>query len=468
MQASGDDSREQQKRVECPTMSGTDFTNKRVVVMGLGRFGGGVAVTRWLSALGADVIVTDMAPESKLASSLEQLADLPVTFHLGGHEFSDLDHCDLLVVSPAVPKDRSDFVQEAIRRRIPLSSEMNLFVRHCAAERIVGITGSAGKSTTTAMLECILNRSVERGDLPGAWTGGNIGRSLLLDLDAIKPDHVVALELSSFQLEDLGQLRRSPNYALVTNIKPNHLDRHGTMEAYTQAKLNIVRYQRPDDVALVNADNDELASLVAAAQSEGALKRFSFDQTFAASMNVPGRHNEDNAAGAIALARELGLSDQIIADGLQQFNGLAHRLELVGEHDGVRYYNDSKSTTPESTCIALEAFNQPVVIMVGGGDKGMPFDAMVDQLLSRAKGVVCYGETGPRLYDMFEKQKARTGSGTQIVQGTDFSDAVKQASALADSGDVVVLSPACTSYDMFTNYEQRGEAFRDAVAALKA
>ncbi|HQE44747.1 MAG TPA: UDP-N-acetylmuramoyl-L-alanine--D-glutamate ligase, partial [Phycisphaerae bacterium] len=375
-----------------------NYSGRRVVVMGLGHFGGGIAVTRWLVEQGAQVTITDSKSAADLAESLSRLDGLPVRQRLGGHDPADLDGCELLVVSPAVPKDKSEFVREAVRRGIPLSSEMNLFIERCPAKRVVGITGSAGKSTTTAMIGSILTTASEAGALPRVWLGGNIGHSLLGDLQTMSSEDLVVLELSSFQLEDLGALRWSPPIAVITNIQPNHLDRHGTLEAYADAKMNLVRYQSADGVVFVHEGEDEVARRVTAVGAGARLRRVTFPQEFASHLRLPGRHNRDNAAAAIAVARALGVADELIKRGIEAFTGLPHRLEFVAERDGVRYYNDSKSTTPESTRIALEAFDEPVVMLVGGYDKKIPLDGISRQLAARAKLTICYGQTGPAFH----------------------------------------------------------------------
>jgi len=446
-------------------MTLTELTGAPVVVMGLGRFGGGIGVARWLVAQGAKVTVTDLAPADALANSVRQLADLSVRLRLGGHELADLDDCRLLVVSPAVPKERSAFVQEAISRGIKITSEMNLFVQRCPARQIVGITGSAGKSTTTAMIGAILQAAAQTRRGPRVWVGGNIGRSLLSDLDAMRPGDVVVLELSSFQLEDLGAIAWSPPISVITNLQPNHLDRHGTLDAYADAKLNIVRFQSSDGTVFVHANETDLAKRVADAGAADRLRRYVFDKAFMGSLQVPGRHNQDNAAAAIAVAQGLGVSDELIRNGLASFTGLPHRLEFVAKRSGVRYYNDSKSTTPTSAMLAVEAFDAPVIVLLGGRDKGMSFDGLTKMLAQRAKGVVCFGEVGEKLFADV-RQHLGDGAATRVERVSSFEEAVAQANQLSDPGDVVVLSPACTSYDMFANYEQRGETFCELVRAL--
>lgn len=447
-------------------MAAMDLAGKPVIVMGLGRFGGGIGVTRWLAEQGARVTVVDRAQAESLSSSVKQLAGLPVRFRFGEHQIGDLDDCELLVVSPAVAKDKSDFVQAAIARGIPLTSEMNLFVERCRSRRVVGITGSAGKSTTTAMIGAILSAAYAGGAGPRVWVGGNIGQSLLGVLGQIEPEDIVVLELSSFQLEDLGSLRWSPTHALITNIQPNHLDRHGTMDAYRGAKLNIVRFQAGEGVVLVNERDEELIEHVTAAGAGGRLRTFTFGPDYKGILQVPGRHNEDNAAAAIAMSRAIGIDDRWIREGLSGFRGLPHRLEYVAAKRGVRYYNDSKSTTPESSRLAMESFEEPVVMMIGGRDKGMSFEALTRLLARRAKGVVCYGETGKKIYQDVTKYLAADAPAGRVELAGRLREAIEKAQRMAEPGDVVVLSPACTSYDEFDNYEHRGQTFADLVRTL--
>ncbi len=444
-------------------MMNVSLANRRVIVMGLGRFGGGVGVTRWLAGQGARVLVTDQAPESELADSVRQLDGLPLRWRLGGHDPADLDACDLLVVSPAVDKVRSEFFQAARERDIPWTSEMNLFLERCPA-RLVGITGTAGKSTTTAMTGLVLQSEAAGSGLRGrrVFVGGNIGRSLLDDLNAMRPEDVAVLELSSFQLEDAAEVRRSPSIALLTNLRENHLDRHGTMDAYADAKLNIVRFQSRTDVVLVHERETDLRRRVDAVRPRSTVRAFGDEATLATLagvLRVPGRHNRDNAAGALAIAAELGVGREEALEALRGFTGLPHRLEFVAERDGVRFYNDSKSTTPESARIALEAFDQPVVVLLGGYDKHVSFERLGSVVAARARAAVCYGAVREQI--AASVRGANRSATVECVD--DLPGAVAAARRLARSGDVVLLSPACASYDQFRNYEQRGDVFRSLV-----
>ena len=430
------------------------FTGKRVTVVGLGHFGGGVGVTRWLCKQGARVTVTDMAGRDKLTDSIAQLVDMDVTFHLGGHEEADFTHADLLVVNPAVPKE-SPLLQASARAGVARTSEINLFLERCPAP-VVGITGSVGKSTTTAMLGEILKARHT------THVGGNIGGSLLQELDSIGPDHVVVLELSSFQLEDLPLVGVSPRVALVTNLKPNHLDRHGTMEAYGDAKKNLFRYQRADDVLILSADDPATACW--SCQAPGRVEFFHANgQPF--ELLLPGEHNQANAQAAFAAARHFDIDRPTAAKALKAFAGLPHRLAFVGKFGGVRYYNDSKCTTPEGAMVAMQSFEpRRAVIIAGGYDKHVSFDAMGAVLAGRAKAVVALGATKSQIVAAVEKARGETLP--NVVQAESFAEAVWAAKAQADAGDVVLLSPACASYDMFTNYEHRGDTFVKLVEGM--
>ncbi len=448
--------------------------------MGLGRFGGGIGVTRWLCGQGAKVHVTDLASREDLATSLKPLEGLPLTLRLGGHDESDLDGCDLLVVSPAVDKAKSDFFQAAVRRGIPWTSEMNLFLEHCRG-RIVGITGTVGKSTTTAMIGAILESAQNS---PGwrhgrAWLGGNIGKSLLDDLPSIGERDVVVLELSSFQLEDAAQIRRSPYVAVVTNLRDNHLDRHGTMHAYAEAKANIYRFQSADDWVVMPL-GEGIEFLPAGWTDRRRLCRYSVDpksrgvrlestedgrqrrDKLAVQLAVPGQHNIQNAAAALTVARILDVSDDVAKTALARFAGLVHRLEFIREYQGVKYYNDSKATTPDAAMTSLRAFDGGVVMIVGGSDKGSPFAEMGRLIAERAKAVVCIGQTAGKIVDAI-KSAIGDRSKPEVRTATDFAEAVDIARRMTFRGDVVLLSPACASYDWFKNYEERGDRFKKVV-----
>jgi len=427
----------------------TSWTGKRVTVVGLGRFGGGVGVTRWLAGQGAGVTVSDRAPADDLAESVAALSGLDIDLHLGSHERPDFLETDLLVVNPAVPPQMPLLV-EAAEAHVPQTTAVNLFLERCPAP-VVGITGSVGKSTTTAMTGEVLSRRFT------THVGGNIGGSPLELLGDIRPDHVVVLELSSFQLERIEPVGISPHVAVVTNFRPNHLDRHGTMDAYAAAKRKIFAFQKADDVLVLNAAEPATTDW----RSLGRTITFSpAAEPF--TLSVPGRHNQANAQAAWAVAEVLGVERGTAAEALQAFTGLPHRLEFVAEYEGIRFYDDSKCTTPEGAIVALEAFEpRQAVIIVGGYDKQVSFDALGKALAERAKAVVATGATSEQIVSAVEAH--RSEEAPRVTLASDLSAAVEDAQGQAAAGDVILLSPACASYDMFRNYEERGYLFVRAV-----
>lgn len=432
-----------------------DVAQKRVTVLGLGRFGGGVGVIKWLCEQGANVTVSDLAPAEKLADSVAELDGLDVTLHLGGQIADDFTSPDLLVVSPAVPAG-AEPLRQAAEASVPRTTEINLFIARCPAP-IVGITGTVGKSTTTAMTGELL-----AGTLP-THVGGNIGRSLLGDLDRIGPDHAVVLELSSFQLDELPELGVSPHVALVTNLVPNHLDRHGTIEAYASAKKNIFRYQKPGDVLILNAADDQTRSWGDEAPDGVRVEYFDpADEPF--DLSVVGTHNQANAQAAWAVARQFGINRAQAATSLKAFGGLEHRLQFVAEINGVRFFNDSKCTTPEGAIVALESFPpRSAVMIVGGYDKQVSFAALGAALAARAKAVVTIGATASAIADATAAADQDTRQTTNVISAASLEQAMSLARQAAGPGDAVVLSPACASYDMFDNYQQRGMRFVELV-----
>lgn len=430
------------------------IAEKRVFVMGLGRFGGGVGVTRWLCSQGAKVTVLDIAHPNDLRESIACLNMLDVEFRFGEHRDHWLSDCELLVVNPAVPKD-SQFLSAARSRQIPLTTEINLFLERCPCP-IVGITGSVGKSTTAAMTAAALGR-----DRP-THLGGNIGQSLLCDMEAgvIGPDHLVVLELSSFQLEWVPLVAISPHVALVTNLQANHLDRHGTMESYANAKKQIFRSQLPEDILLISLAEANLLPWLT--QAPGRTQTFDpAGEPF--ELIVPGEHNQTNAQAAWAIARQFGISRETVAEALREFPGLPNRLALVCEREGVRFFDDSKATTPAGAVVALRSFDPGrIVAIVGGYDKQIPLGEMAAELARQCKAVVTTGAVGPALAEAV-RSAAGAGNLPAVHECPAFDDAVRTAMTCAMTGDVVLLSPGCASYGQFKNYIERGTRFAELV-----
>jgi len=435
----------------------------RVVVMGLGRFGGGVGVSRFLASRGARVLVTDSAKADSLISSTAALADLNVELRLGRHDSTDLDDAELLVVSPAVNTRTSAFVHDAIARRIPWTTEINLFLARCEST-IVGITGSVGKSTSCAMLDAIAIEAVKRKSIPydRVVLGGNIGRSLLETIDDLTDRDLIILELSSFQLEYVRTDSLRPQIAVITNVAPHHLDRHETMRAYLDAKLNLLRGQCPGQHVILGSD---VEALLTAARRISEQRGTSIrtvgppDQAF--QLKLAGSHNQHNAAIAAAAAHSLGISNQVCRDALMNVMPLAHRLATIAESNGVTYINDSKSTSASSLATALRAIETPVILLCGGKYVDVEVNAISRLDLNGVRAAASFGEAGPALHSAMV---GRLGDSARCFDRLD--DAIGWAHAMARSGDCVLLSPGLPSYDAFTNYEARGDAFAQIVAAL--
>ncbi len=453
------------------------FAGKNVLVMGLGRFGGGVDVAKFTANAGAKVTITDLAPAKQLSDSLKQLEEIPdIEYHLGSHDRKDFEQADIIVANPAVAPD-SEFLQIARKHNKFITSQINIFFELCPAQ-IIGITGANGKSTTAALTAHILRsaKPITNYQLPitnykKVWLSGNIGnKPLLTRIDQIGPDDLVVLELSSFQIEQLAQIQKGPKVALLTNLTLNHLDRYGTFATYCGAKENIFKFQQLDrnspTVSIFNAEDEIGAEWFEKYKRDTGriCIKFSVDdvsEEIRDSFPLPGRANLSNLAAAIAVARHFGVENEQIKTYLPEFRPLPHRLELVAEINGAKWYNDSKATTPQSAIASLEAFEQPVIIIAGGYDKNLPFDELGEKIAQKAKAAILIGETAKKIAGTIEKKLATENTEKRIkVEIVDsLAAAVGLARELATNGDVVLLSPACASYDMFDNFEHRGREF---------
>ena len=421
------------------------------------------------------------------AAELEQLG---VQLHLGGDYLRRLTEkrYDLVVLTPGMVKDRPE-IRAAASRGTRVAGQMNLFFDACHAP-IVGITGTSGKSTTTSLIARIL---MEQADRP-VYVGGNIGQVLIEEVRSIPARAWVVLELSSFQLELLD---RSPHLAVFLNVRPNHLDVHGSMEAYVSAKANILCHQDPEDRAVLNADDPTvrtLTGLTAAEASWFSLTRQSVatvgrGSVFATvedrwlvvrrgnavarvmpidEVPLPGRHNLSNVLAAVTAAYLLSTPPEVIRRAVCSFRPLEHRLEPVVERGGVRFVNDSIATTPDRTVAALTSFDDPVVLIAGGYDKGTPYEELGDAAVRhRLRALVLMGQTSPKIEAAVSSAAARLGDASPPLLRVDgMEQAVVEAWHIARPGDVVLLSPASASYGMFADFEERGCRFKQAVTRL--
>ena len=482
-----------------------DLRGKRALVMGLGIHGGGLGVARFLADHGANVTVTDLRGPEQLQSSLDALADLPITYVLGQHRDEDFRAADLVIRNPGVPRE-SRYLQIARANGTAIEMEMTLFFRLCPGP-ILGITGTKGKTTTTLLTAAML-----REQYPDTVVAGNLRISALEMLPRITAGTPVVLELSSWQLEGLGEAKLSPKYACVTNISPDHLDRYGSMEAYGEAKKQILAHQRPGDIVVLNYD-DQL-QYKWAANAPGDVVWFArrqeeydlhdrplmiygetgvlwldasvpHDQPMMIEhmleledIGLPGQHNRANVAAAAALAKAFGITNDNIRNAIRGFTGVEHRLEFVRELDGVRYVNDTTATAPEAAIAALRSFDRPIVLIAGGADKNLPFDDLAREIVARAKAVVLLNGTATahlqrELKIQNEALRSQLGETRFSILNSqfslvhdDFAAAIDTARELAAPGDVIMLSPGCASFGMFRNEFDRGEEFRRIINEL--
>jgi UDP-N-acetylmuramoylalanine--D-glutamate ligase len=456
-----------------------ELHGKHVVILGLARQG--TALARFLVQAGAEVTVSDIKPKSELKEALASLEGLPIRYVLGKHPLSLLNKADLVCLSGGVPLD-IPVVVEARRRGIPLSNDAQLFLERCPAP-IIGITGSAGKTTTTALVG-----EMCRAAGLSTWVGGNIGNPLIADLERIRPDDWVVMELSSFQLE---LMTVSPHIAAVLNITPNHLDRHSKMEDYIAAKRTIVAYQRADDFAVLGFDdanaralaNETAAHLLwfsgRAEVDEGAFKTNGtltlrlngVDREIcqASEVRLRGRHNLLNVLAACALAGVAGAPVEAMRQVILTFTGVEHRLELVRELNGVQWYDDSIATAPERTLAALRSFEEPIVLLAGGRDKKLPWEEFAREVTARVRCLITFGEAGPMIARLVSEalgNDAGNAALESIAQVETLDEAVALAARVARPGDVVLLSPGGTSFDAFRDFAARGDRFKELVRGL--
>ena len=418
----------------------------RATVLGLGHFGGGVAAARWLARQGAMVTVTDLADADVLAHALAELQGEPIAaYHLGGHREEDFRGADLVVVNPAV-RPGNPLVEIARQAGARLTTEIELLLEHCPA-RAIGITGSNGKSTTAAMTAAIL-----RGDGRNVHLGGNLGGSLLDRLDRIGADDWVVLEISSFQLYHAGPRARMPEVAVVTGLTPNHLDWHGSIDEYAEAKQRILLGQTPQGMAILNTTDPVVAEWKGLVQ--GRLLPL-VDDAMLPPMPVPGEHNRLDARLAATAALGVGCREEAVGQGLGSYRPLPGRLETVAIIDGHRFINDTTATTPESTIAALAAQTEPTWLLAGGGDKGSNFAALAEAIVARARGAAFYGAVRERL----RSEVLARASDFPCTAVETLDQALAWCWERLREGDAVLLSPACTSHDQYRNFAERGRRF---------
>jgi len=465
-----------------------DWAGRKVVVVGAARQG--IALARYLNKHGAQVTLTDQKTVDNLPDAVAALADIPVRWALGGHPFRLLEDCDLVCPSGGVSLDLP-LIAEAQQRGIQLSNDSQIFLE-TAPCKVIGITGSAGKTTTTTLVWRMAN-AVSNGQQSETgrriFLGGNIGVPLISVVDEMTPGDLAVMELSSFQLEIMTF---SPQVAAVLNITPNHLDRHGTMEAYTAAKARILEFQPPSGVTVLGREDPGAWGL--AAKVRGRLFSFGIKPPPAArpgqseactfyrdgslylrdgqsetelmprsSIRLRGEHNLLNVLAACAISAAAGLPVEAMQAGVDGFNGIAHRLEFVRHWGGADWYNDSIATAPERAMAAIRSFTESLVLLIGGRDKHLPWDEFAALACQRVDHLILFGE----MADLVEKAVTSAGPGVyQLVKCSSLREAVQAAANIIEPGDVVLLSPGGASFDEFRDFEERGESFQKLVNEL--
>lgn len=449
-----------------------DIKDKKILVVGIAR--SGIAVAKFLVAKGSRVVLTDKKSLADLADTLQEVPK-SVEIIAGQHPEMAAGAYDFLVVSPGVPLTIPP-IQRAFELGIPVLSELELAYWY-ARSPIVAISGTNGKTTTTTLIgEIFRNAGVQ------TCVGGNIGLPLVLEVEKYGPQDVIIAEVSSFQLETIDKFK--PKVSLLLNFTPDHLDRHGNMENYIAAKARIYENQEPTDYTILNYDDPGVAAL--GTKTKGKVIFFSRQHKleqgiFVENGNIilklgetavrvcgtkdvfiKGAHNLENALAAAAAAAVMGIPVEVIGKTLREFRGVAHRLELVAEIDGVKYINDSKGTNPDASIKALEAYDEPIVLLAGGRNKGSDFTEFAHKVKEKVLKLVILGECKAEIKDAVSK----TGF-TSIYEAEDFDNAVKIAARESEAGQIVLLSPACASWDMFKNFEERGERFREVVSSLR-
>lgn len=452
----------------------SELSGRSVTVIGMGI--SNIPLIKMLLRAGVEVTVRDKAPRERLAEQAQELESLGAKLIFGEQYLQNLQG-DILFRTPGLSPNTPELL-EAVQHGISLSSEMEVFFQTCPSH-LIGVTGSDGKTTTTTIIAEFLKEANKN-----VYVGGNIGKPLLADVaDMVEEDYAV-LELSSFQLMSMEQ---SPHIAVITNISPNHLDYHHTMEEYVQAKKNIFLHQGAGDRLILNYDNSGTRAMAEEAvcpvtwfsrrekleegvylrdgaiwltNEQGSREVLPLDL-----IQLPGDHNVENYMAAIAAVDGI-VPDKCVRAVAQRFQGVEHRIEFVRELDGVRYYNDSIGTSPTRTTACLESFPQKVILIAGGYDKGVPFTQLGIEIVDRVKTLVLTGDTAPAIRQAVEAAPGYGPNTPEILMAGDLAGAVKEAKSAAQPGDIVVLSPACAAFDRFKNFMERGQVFKQLVQAL--
>jgi len=454
-----------------------NIPTSRFLVVGLGTSGYWAA--RWLAEKGAKVTLSDIKERSQLDPEyLKELHTLGVTLETGGHHKETFLSTDAIVLSPGAPLN-TPFIRAALQKQIPLMGEMELAAQHVDAP-MIAVTGTNGKTTVTSFLGQMLENAGY-----DVFVGGNIGTPLSAYLAGGKEADYLVVEVSSFQLDTIQQF--SPEISIVLNISPDHLDRYADYQAYIKSKLRIFENQGPGQTVILNADDPVLSSVTPSngttvfrygLKKNKGINAFIEKGEIVSAVNgknrfnlnafsLAGSHNLENLLAIVLAGRALGLASEPIQKTMDEFEGLPNRLEYTNKINGIRFYNDSKATNVDAAIRAVKSFDDPLVLIAGGRHKGSDYQPLVQSCRDNVKGAVFMGEAASLLAEAFtERVRAKNFSPLPFSLAENMKDAVSRAYGLAKSGDIVLLAPACSSFDMFRDYDHRGRVFKSAVEDL--
>ncbi|MCM8711421.1 UDP-N-acetylmuramoyl-L-alanine--D-glutamate ligase [Clostridium sp. SYSU_GA19001] len=446
--------------------------NKNTAVVGIGV--SNIPLIRFLLELGAKVSAFDRKNEDELGDIAKEFKEKGVKLVLGENYLNNLSGYDVIFKTPSMRID-SPFLVKAKEEGAYITSEMEEFVRYCPA-KVYGVTGSDGKTTTTTLIYNLLKEEGYK-----TWVGGNIGTPLFAQIEEIKKDDKVVLELSSFQLMTMTV---SPEVSVITNLSPNHLDMHKDMDEYVDAKKNIFKFQSLEDILILNRDNEITNLMVKEAKGsvlqfsikepidkgayykDGILYLFGKEVCKAEDIVIKGMHNVENYLATFCAVNQ-DVSIEVMKKVATTFKGVEHRIEFVREFHGVKYYNSSIASSPSRTLADIKVFDKPVILIAGGYDKHIPFEPLAEEGYPYIKKLILLGNTREKIKIAFQKVIEEKELNLPIIMADSFEDAVNKAKEEAEDKDVVLLAPACASFDMFANFEVRGNRFKEIVNNLK-
>jgi len=462
-----------------------DIKNKKITIMGLGLNQGGLGISRFFAKAGAKLVVTDLKTEQELKPSLEKLKEFDIRYVLGKHDEKDFIETDLVIQNPAIP-DNSKHLQIARKHGIPIKTDLDIFLNFCPSRKIIAISGTKGKSTVSYLIFKIFQNAGVHSIL-----AGNMGISVFNVLEKLTPSTHLILEISSWQLEGIKDHKFRANTTVLTNIIPDHLDRYDSFKNYAEAEKLILKYLDSKDHLIINFDNREvyketqkISSCIYGFSTQKKVKvgsylrknelRYSsgeYDVCFAkiSDLLLVGRHHLENILAACTVAFIHRIPIKIITQTISRFSGIPYRLELVGEKNGVKFYNDTCATTPEATLAALQSLpDQPIILIIGGKNKKLVYDKMIEAISKdrRIKKIVLFRHPNYDVTTFLYSRLKNSFESKKIVFANNMAEAIQSADITAKSGDIILLSPAAASFGMFKNEFDRGDQFNNAVKNL--